>query len=113
MDNKFNVQAGDVIFRRARNGWIVYTIEGGEWVSDVGGPYMDPMTVVTEVFAEPEHGDEVDEGVESPKALLDALRAVFYDHFRSKWRGGIQATLRRKGWGHEDHDPDGDRFGEE
>jgi hypothetical protein len=29
MDNKFNVQAGDVIFRRARNGWIVYTIEGG------------------------------------------------------------------------------------
>lgn len=102
-DPFFKVQSGDVIFRRARNGWIVYTIDGGDWVPDVGGSYMEPVTVVTEVFSDPEHGDEVDAGVESSKALLDALRTVFFDHFRSKWRGGIQATLRRLGWDQEDY----------
>jgi len=74
------LEAGDVLIRRVRNGWVV--ISAGDESLDTS-VYSDDERPYSEVAAS--------------HALLSAIQDHFDSHFRSKWRGGIEASVHDKG----------------
>ncbi len=83
------LEAGDVLIRRVRNGWIVVTAVD----ESLDG---EPRTLAldTSVYADDENPSSE---VAASHALLSAIRDHFEGHFRSKWRGGIVALVHEKG----------------
>jgi len=89
------MEPGDVLLRRARNGWVVTSAVD----ESLDGEAHQTITLNTSVYADNEHsGSEVG----AAHALLSAIRDHFDPHFRSKYRGGIVALVREHGRGHDD-----------
>ena len=83
------MEAGDVLLRRVRNGWVVISVVDESLDGEVRSLAFD-----TSVYADDEHpGSKVGEA----HALLSAIRDHFDSHFRSKYRGGIVALVREHG----------------
>jgi hypothetical protein len=78
------LKEGDVLFRRAANGWVVSHIRS----SDTEGVSLHEEIFVYE-----------DQSVEVPASdsLLSALRDTFDGYFQTKWTGGIKAEIRGQG----------------
>lgn len=88
------MEPGDVLLRRARNGWVVISA-----VDESLDGEAQTITLDTSVYADDEHpGSEVG----AAHALLSAIRDHFDPHFRSKYRGGIVALVREHGRDHDD-----------
>ncbi len=81
---------GDIVFHRARNGWVVTTVD------DVMGE-ESPMTS-SYVFEDPEGVmDQSESASPSAESLRTALFLAFEDHFRSKHRGGLVVRVAKHG----------------
>ena len=94
------LEAGDVLIRRVRNGWVVISAVD----ESLDG---EPRTLAldTSVYADDENPSSE---VAASHALLSAIRDHFEGHFRSKYRGGIVALVREQGRAADDYDAEGE-----
>jgi hypothetical protein len=83
------MEAGDLLIRRARNGWVVIIAVA----ESLDGEHRT-LSFDTSVYADDKNpSSEVAES----RALLSAIRDQFEGHFQSKYRGGIVALVREQG----------------
>jgi len=87
---KINIKEGDIIFRKAANGWIV------EKPIDAYGDYEDLLQTIVV---------EQKENVSKPESesLVRALWEAFDYHFQSKYNGGIVVNYKDKGRDSDDY----------
>lgn len=76
---------GDILIRRATNGWIVFNYSGD-------APYDGVQTLLYE-----ESGMAFDEA----EAFIRMIRENFYDFMQSKKQGGVKLEVAQKGYGEE------------
>ena len=98
------MELGDVLIRRARNGWVVISA-----VDETIDGEAQAVVLDTFVYADDEHSHSE---VASAHALLSAIREHFDGQFRSKHRGGILALVREQGRETDDHEPNPEGEGE-
>ena len=77
---------GDIVIKRAMNGWIATT----------GSEYDDEITV-TSVYEDPEYGEYAESN-----SLLYLIREQFDSYVQTKKRGGIKLEVREKGYSYEE-----------
>jgi len=83
---KVDLELGDVLIKRAHNGWMALTISEA-----------DPTYVLTDVYSD----SETDE-LGTHESLAELLWDHFCAYFRSKWHGGITLKIEEKGREHDD-----------
>tara|TARA_B100001123_G_scaffold319159_1_gene357776 strand:- start:224 stop:484 length:261 start_codon:yes stop_codon:yes gene_type:complete len=77
---KIELEEGDILIRRVRNGWIAKSISEA-----------DPEYIVTDVYSKPGK-------LEIEEALCSLLYEQFAGYTQSKRRGGVSITLEEEGW---------------
>lgn len=85
MSNKVDLDCGDILIKRAQNGWIA--IEGSYCEDDSSKIYLS--TVVFE--------DENKECGDSA-SLNELFKTMFEVYFRQKYKGGIETSIKEKGY---------------
>lgn len=84
---KPTIESGDIIIRRASNGWIVFAESVDELNHFITFLYEIPET---------EFGEQ--------ECFMNLLGAEFPEQFQSKYRGGIYMELRTNGRENENSD---------
>jgi hypothetical protein len=77
---------GDIVIKRAMNGWIATT-----------GTEFDDEITVTSVYEDPEYGECAESN-----SLLYLIREQFDSYVQTKKRGGIKLEVREKGYSYEE-----------
>ena len=76
------LQDGDVVFRRASNGWMVVELDVNE-----SGEALERLSV----FEDPEGASE---DVGQAQSLSAALWQAFQGWYRQKWRAGLVVAVK-------------------
>ena len=85
MSNKVDLELGDILIKRAQNGWIAFEASYSEDESDK--TYLSTFVFEDE---NKECGDAA--------SLNELFKTMFEAYFRQKYKGGIETSLKDKGY---------------
>ena len=85
MSNKVDLECGDILIKRAQNGWIA--IECSYYDDEPDKTYLSSM-----VF------EDENKSCGDSHSLNELFKSMFEIYFRQKYKGGIETSIKEKGY---------------